>query len=333
MSPLSVKYGWACVALCLLSSFDSSAQDAIATLVPTRWVAGQSLSAERSGRLSGVHSESLAIDLYHRNVDQGISTGGIETSRLQATWNIPKQRSMGESFALTGTIEDDREGNSLQRFRLVLGGFSKIRLDNDRFILGGVRIGYGQRNWLNQGIWDSQYLANPAQPVLAESGEGRLENTNGYLETGLELGMMSRRWTVAYAMQNTPVDQGFYAYTTDAYTTQHRVLLAHRTSFQMGPIPFKSLSWMEWQRQGPASFGTVGTSLEFQIGEDSRLTEFKSASAIGAGLLYRTTGQLSPVVSCNFLRKYTVWLAPDWGIGPLNVQTGWTVGGRFVLSS
>ena len=333
MSRLSAKYGWVCVGLGLLSAPESSAQDAIAPLVPARWVAGQSLATERSGRLSGVQSEFLGIDLYHRNVDQGISSGGFETSRLHATWNIPKRRSVGESFALTGTIEDDREGNALQRFRIVLGGFSKIRVDNDRFIVGGVRIGYGQRNWLNQGIWDSQYLANPAQPALAESGEGRMENTNGYLETGLELGMMSSRWTVAYAMQNAPVDQGFYAYTADPYTTQHRILLAHRTEFQMGSIPFKSLSWLEWQRQGPTSFGTVGTSLEFQIGEDSRLTELKSASAIGAGVLYRTTGQLSPLVSCNFLRKYTVWLAPDWGVGPLNVQTGWTVGGRFVLSS
>lgn len=296
-----------------------------------RWVAGQSFTRERSGRLNGRQTEFVALDVYRRAVDQGIASGSLETSRIQATWNLPSKKTSGESIGFSCAIEDDRLGAAVQRFRVALGGHTKLRIDQDLYALAGLRLGYGQRNWLNPGIWDSQYLANPAQPELAESGEGRLEETSGYLETGLELGLVSRQWTVAYSWQNAPVDQGFYVYSSNRYTAQHRLLMVHRKQFNSGNLPLRSLSWVEVQRQGPASVAAIGTSLEFTIGQDSQLTELKSASAIGIGMLYRSTRQLSPVVSCNFLRKYTFWLAPDWGVGADYVQTGWSVGGRFVL--
>lgn len=331
MSPLCVRKRVILTAICVTWGTLCTAQDALASLLPMRWVAGQSFTRENKGRLSGGYSNYAALDVYRRAVDQGVASGSLETSRIQATWILPKRSSVGETFGFTCTIEDDRLGASVQRFRAAIGGHSKIRIDQDFYLLGGLRLGYGQRNWLNPGIWDSQYLANPAQPELAESGEGRLEETKGYLETGLELGLMGKLWTVAYSLQNTPVDQGFYVYTTDRYTTQHRLLLAHRTQFDMAGSPLRNLSWIEAQRQGPSSVTTIGTTVEFTIGQDSQLTELKSASAIGVGMLYRSTRQLSPVLSCNFLRNYTVWLAPDWGVGADYVQTGWSVGGRFVL--
>lgn len=295
-----------------------------------RWVAGQSFGRE-GGRLNGGQTEYVALDVYRRAVDQGIASGRLETSRVQATWNLPKKRSGGESIGFSCAIEDDQLSSAVQRFRIAFGGHTKVRIDQDLYALGGLRMGYGQRNWLNPGIWDSQYMANPAQPELAESGEGRLEETKGYLETGLELGVMTRQWTVAYAWQNAPVDHGFYVYSSDGYTAQHRLLVALRTQFGPASTPLRGLHWVEVQRQGPASIAAIGTSLEFIIGQDSQLTELKSASAIGIGILFRSTRQLSPVVSYNFLRKYTFWLAPDWGVGADFVQTGWSVGGRIVL--
>lgn len=330
MSPLCVKKSWLLVILGLSLGTLCTAQDAVASLLPMRWVAGQSFGRE-GGRLHGGQIEYMALDVYRRAVDQGIASGNLETSRIQATWNLPSRRTGGESIGFSCAIEDDRLGSAIQRFRIALGGHTKVQLDQDLFALVGLRMGYGQRNWLNPGIWDSQFLANPALPELADSGEGRLEETNRYLETGLELGVMTQQWTVAYAWQNAPVDHGFYAYSTDLYTAQHRLLVAHRTQFRWGNTPLRSLSWVEVQRQGPAGISAIGTSLEFTIGQDSQLTELKSASAIGIGMLYRSTRQLSPVVSCNFLRKYTLWLAPDWGVGADYVQTGWTVGGRFKL--
>ncbi len=97
-------------------------------------------------------------------------------------------------------------------------------------------------------------------------------------------------------------------------------------------FPLRNLSWLEMERQAGAQLLSIGTMLTMSIGEDSKFTELKSATHIGLGAIYRSTGQLAPVVSCQFERNWTCWIAPEMAVGLTSIRSGWNAGMRVHLN-
>lgn len=315
--------------LFVLCNTNAQSQDALSCLVPARMGSGQAIWTAEGQAFRLQQAPSLTFDLYHRKVEQGLPDSQFKNSRLQATWSVPSKRGFkGTASGITGLVEDDREGQALQRFRLLIGGFKKIKIAQASHLTGAIQLGYGLRTWRNQGIWDSQYLINPVQPELAESGEGILQNNQHYLEAGTELTFQTYAWSVAYRVLHAPVDQGFFRYSKDPYALRHSALVSWRKVLHVRNATMQGLLWSEIERHGGAMALSTGAMLEQTFGQDSRLTDFKSATAVALGLIYRHTGQLAPIVSVRFQRRWTCWLAPEWSVTAQGISTGWSAGFR-----
>jgi hypothetical protein len=308
----------------------ATGQDAISCLIPARWAAGQTVNGPSVTGLQRSLSPRLTFDVTHRAISLGIANSDYSTSRAYVNYAVP-ERSGGGEFGWTGTIEDDREGQAFQRLRLVAGGYKKVQIAPKRFLTAALHLGYGRRAWRNMGIWDSQFLQNPAAPELAESGESSGADPQHYLETGLELAYQSQQATAAYRMLHAPVDQGFFAYTEDSYTLRHTVFLSRWQDIETGGVPLRNLTWVEWEGQAGARLASIGTLFTTTLGEDSQFTELKSAMRIGLGAIYRSTRQVAPVFSCQFDRRWTVWLAPEIAVGSESIRSGWNAGMRVQL--
>ena len=317
----------------ILGSPCVQSQDALSCLIPARFGSGQAIWTAQGQTIRLQQAPSLTFDLYHRNVDQGVPNSQFKNSRLQVNWTVPSKRgSKGTASGITGLLEDDREGQALQRFRLLVGGFKKIRIGQTSHLTGAIQLGYGLRTWRNQGLWDSQYMSNPVEPALAESGESILQNNQHYLEAGTELTFQTTAWSAAYRVLHAPVDQGFFKYSKDPYALRHSALVAWRPAIPLRNTVMQGLVWSEIERHGGAMALSTGAMVEQTFGQDSRLTDLKSATAVALGLVYRHTGQLAPIVSVRFQRRWTCWLAPDWRVGSAGISTGWSAGFRSQIS-
>ena len=94
----------------------------------------------------------------------------------------------------------------------------------------------------------------------------------------------------------------------------------------------RNLSWLEMERQAGAQLLSLGTMFTVSVGEDSQFTDLKSATRIGLGAVYRSTGQIAPVLSCQFERRWTCWVAPEMAVGINSIRSGWNAGMRVQLN-
>ncbi len=308
-------------------------QDAASSLMPARMGSGQAIWAAGGGLANRSNSPAMLFDLVHQQVNQGVGEDGFQTSRLQLSWHFPeKHGNPGEATGILCLIEDDKEGTALQRFRLLAGGFKRIQINRSDFLTGAIQLGFGQRIWKNQGVWDSQYLLNPVQPLTEESGEALFQDRATHFEVGGELTYQAKNWTAAYRLLHAPVNQGFFRHSKDAYAIRHTVLASWYSDFKWQNTLFRSLCWTEIERQGTAMLWSTGAMLEREFGEDSRFTDNRSSTIVALGLVYRNTGQLAPIMSIRFQRRWTCWVAPEWSIGAQSINSGWSAGIRGQLS-
>ncbi|MDA0913477.1 MAG: hypothetical protein O3B11_06575 [Bacteroidetes bacterium] len=313
----------------VVSSFH--AQDAISCLVPARWAGGQSVISHYSTTQNRHQLSSLTFDLQHRKVDQGIANSAFETSKIQIYSVLPDRNGYGGSHVIFGTIEHDVEGEFLKRFRAVTGAFKRIALTHDTFVSGGIHLGYGMRTWRNLGVWDSQYLLNPITPELEESGENILLDQKHYLESGVEIGYQSSLFGISYRAVHAPVNQSLFRYQKDPYAFRHTVLALGQFDIETSRNTWKCVVWGEFERQSGAQLFSMGSLLQYGLGYDTRLSDAGSSTLIGIGAVYRNTGQIAPIFSCQFQRQWTCWIAPDVAVGPTNINTGWTAGVRSFI--
>jgi len=327
----NIQHGAAAVVVALACSTSMQGQDALSCLIPARWATGQAISAPSSQGFQRSLVPKLTVDLSHRNIDLGLVNTPFQTSRLHVNYAIPERSGNGE-VGWMGQIEDDREGESLQRLRIVAGAYKKVKLDRNRYFSAALQLGYGRRAWRNSGLWDSQFLQNPVAPELAESGESSAIGATNYLETGIELGFQSLQFTAVYRALHAPVDQGFFRYTEDPYALRHTVMLSRHQEILGASFPMRNLSWLEMERQAGAQLLSLGTMFTVSVGEDSQFTDLKSATRIGLGAVYRSTGQIAPVLSCQFERRWTCWVAPEMAVGINSIRSGWNAGMRVQLN-
>ena len=139
-------------ALALLLSFCSlsmQGQDALSCLIPARWSAGQAVSARALSGFQQSLLPKLTVDLSHRNIDLGLVNSPFQTSRLHLTYAIP-ERSGGGEAGWTGQLEDDREGESLQRLRIVGWGLQEGSIGEESFLFSRPSLGIWPENLAKQ---------------------------------------------------------------------------------------------------------------------------------------------------------------------------------------
>lgn len=303
------------------------AQDAPSPLLPGRLEGGGTLWThdELVGRW---HAQSTGlIDLNYASTTL-LSGATCETNRLEGSWSltdaglnsllnemgIRRGRSGQGIWTISGQIEDVNEADVLQRTRLTFAMARSVQLSPAWKLRMALHGGKGWRRWMGNGIWDSQYLANPVDPASAPSGEFEISEARSYMEGGFELGLSGATTRLSYRMLHLPFNQSLLQHldASDPYAIRHSLLVSTRQ-----PITdfFESTGWVLTEFQAGARLLSVGAAAAWTFGEDSYFTGFRSATVVSGGLVYRTTGHLNPLVHIAFKRKWMAWFAPQVPIG------------------
>lgn len=310
---------WFANALLLLVATAATAQDAPSYLLPGRLGAGATLWAH-DAVVGKWHGQSTGlVDVQYASVTL-LSGAQCTTNRLAGSWTLTDaglnillgRRDGGQGeWTLMGQIEDSNEADVLQRTRLTFALGRSVRLSPAWGLRLALHGGKGWRRWMADGIWDSQYLLNPVDPASAASGEIELTDAQSYLEGGFELGLNGAHSRLSYRWLHLPTNQSLLD-ARDPYTVRHSFLATTRHEVQQD---LEATGWAAFETQGGARLLTLGAAAAMAFGEDSQITGHLAATVVSAGLVYRSTGHLSPLVHVAWKRRWIVWLAPDVAIG------------------
>lgn len=316
---------WFANALLLLAATAGAAQDAPSYLLPGRLGAGATLWTHDAVNGTWKGPSTGLVDVQYASATL-LSGAVCATNRLAGSWTLTDAglralaggRRRGPAGAgewtVMGQIEDATEAGVLQRTRLTFALGRTVRLSRDWGLRLALHGGRGWRRWMADGIWDSQYLANPADPAAAASGETEFTDSRAYLEGGFEIGLNGATSRLSYRWLNLPANQTLldHAGAVDAYTVRHAFLATTRRALA---DHLEGTAWAGFETQGGARLVTVGAAGAWAFGEDSQVTGFQAATVFSAGLVYRSTGHLSPLVHVAWKRRWIVWLAPDVAVG------------------
>ena len=313
---------WFANVLLLLVAASATAQDAPSYLLPGRLGAGATLWAH-DAVVGKWHGQSTGlVDVQYASVTL-LSGATCTTNRLAGSWTLTDaglntllgRRGGGRgTWTLMGQIEDHNEADVLQRTRLTFALGRSVQLNPSWEMRLALHGGKGWRRWMADGIWDSQYLANPVDPASAASGEIELTDSRSYFEGGFELGLNGAHSRLAYRWLHLPSNQSLLGHdgALDPYTVRHSFLATTRHEVQQD---LEATGWAAFETQGGARLLTLGAAAAWAFGEDSQITGHHAATVVSAGLVYRSTGHLSPLVHVAWKRRWIVWLAPDVAVG------------------
>lgn len=312
---------WFVNTLCLLAFATAAAQDAPSYHLPGRLGAGTTQWTQRpvAGKW---HAQSVGlVDVQYASTTL-LSGAVCVTNRIAGSWTITDaglsnllnkgrgtRRMAGQGeWTLMAQFEDSDEAGVLQRTRLTAALARSVQVSPTWGLRLAFHAGWGARRWGMQGIWDSQYVANPVDPGSAASGEAVYAGSRSYFEGGFELGAVAPRAAIAYRLLHVPANQSLLDGSSDPYTSRHSVLATTRFPVADG---VEATGWAEIEMQGGARMLTVGAAGVWTFGEDSYFTGARAATVVSGGLTYRTTGHLSPLLHVAWKRRWVVWLAPD----------------------
>jgi hypothetical protein len=333
--------------LALALSSVSWAQDAPSYLLPGRLEAGNTLWTHDLA--AGTWSSQTAglIDLQYQSTTL-LSGSECITNRMAGSWIVTdaglsnilsaagmrrRMSSARGQWMVMGQLEDGNDAGVIQRTRLTLALGRSIQVSPNLNLRLAFHAGKGWRRWTGGGIWDSQYLSNPVDPAAANSGESVLLDSRSYAEGGFELGASTASTRLSYRILHLPSNQSLLnqSNSDDRYTSRHSLLASTRHALQDG---IEGLGWVAFEYQGGAKLMTAGVAAAWTMGEDSYFTGFKSATVVSGGLIYRTTGHLSPMVHVAWKRQWILWLAPDLPVRPPNgraAESGMQLGLRAII--
>ena len=312
---------WFANASLLLVATSAWAQDAPSYLLPGRLGAGATLWThdQIAGKWKG--ASTGLVDVQYASTTL-LSGAQCVTNRLAGSWTLTdaglnsllgRRRAFGQGeWTVMGQIEDANEADVLQRTRLVFALGRTVRLSPDWGMRVALHGGKGWRRWNATGIWDSQYLANPVDPASAASGETPLADARSYFEGGFEVGLNGTHARWSYRWLHLPTNQGLLIGSADPYPIRHSFLAT--TRYELAER-VEGTGWAAFETQGGARLLTLGAAAAWTFGEDSYITGFNAATVVSAGLVYRSTGHLSPLVHVAWKRRWIVWLAPDMAVG------------------
>lgn len=317
------------------------AQDAPSYLLPGRLGAGQTLWTH-DANAGKWHSQSIGLIDVQYAATTLLSGAECVTNRIAGSWTITdagvatllanaggKRRIAGQgSWTVVGLFEDADDAGVVRRTRFVAAVGRTVQLSPTWGLRLALHGGRGSRRWGEQGIWDSQYVANPLDPASAGSGETPVLGVRSYLEGGFELGLIAPTVKLSYRLLHVPSNQSLLDASEDPYSSRHSFLGTVRKSVA---DQVEATGWAEFETQGGARLFTVGAAGAWTFGEDSYYTGFKAATLVSGGLVYRSTGHLSPLMHVAWKRRYMVWVAPDIPVGARAAASGLHIGLRARL--
>ncbi len=312
---------WFVNALCCLAFATAGAQDAPSYHLPGRLGAGTTQWTHRPVAGKWNRQSVGLVDVQY--VSTTLLSGAVcVTNRIAGSWTLTDaglsnllnrgsgtRRATGRGeWTVVAQFEDSDEAGVLQRTRLTTALARSVQLSPTWGVRLALHAGRGARRWGSQGIWDSQYVANPVDPASAASGETAYTDSRSYFEGGFELGAVAPRAAVSYRWLHVPANQSLLAESSDPYTIRHSVL---GTTHWAATDNVEAKGWAEIEVQGGARLLTIGAAGAWTFGEDSYFTGMRAATVVSGGLTYRTTGHLSPLLHVAWKRRWVVWVAPD----------------------
>ncbi len=302
-----------------LISFISSAQD---ISLSQAW----NMPMLGNPAMTGSFDPDYRIGLSHRN--QWASIGSpFNTSTAMGEAKLLQKQS---GFVGVGAfIHQDKAGTSkLGTFEAIGTGSYNLKVGAKDFFSAGLALGYRQRSISVDGLkWDSQFNGIGHDPTI-DSGENFANQQSSSIDAGLGLFWKHRKkqeYDIGYAAWHYFQDQGFLSDTNDP------TLLRQQFNFnwikKYGPV--EVVYSLTATKQGGAFTGLIGARGKYRIGSDSRYTTANTSSAVIAGVYYRNSDAIIPMIGYEFERKIQAFVSYDITVSSLseaNVRRGgWEV--------
>ncbi|NNE55270.1 MAG: type IX secretion system membrane protein PorP/SprF, partial [Flavobacteriales bacterium] len=135
----------------------------------------------------------------------------------------------------------------------------------------------------------------------------------------------NRNYSIGYSLWHYGQPHGFLGVGDDKLYFRH-VLHGHYKK-QWKHIDMRFIGKTEIQ--SGALEASIGIEGKYRFGADSKYTDYRTSSALIAGLYYRNADNLTPVIGFDYKRLLTAWISYDVNVSPLNQATafrgGWEI--------
>jgi type IX secretion system PorP/SprF family membrane protein len=262
------------------------------------------------------------------------SSMGNPYRSMVAAFDMPllKEKKKLGYLGLGGYFFSDKAGDSklgTTSFNLSLSAI--VPLDEQNTLSTGFNFGYGQRSASITNLqWPGQYNGQTYDPGIA-SNEANLFNSFTFFDmsTGVHYQFLKNNGNIqgkdifrinagiAYFHLNQP-NQKFYSGAADPL--YGKIVLNALGRFDIPQTKIGIVPSMVYVIQGPAREMDLGASIRYKVSEGTKVTGFKTESAISGGVLYRVNDAIIPQLLLEFA-NFGIGLSYDVNISSLSTAT------------
>ncbi len=267
-------------------------------------------------------NNDLRAGMHYRK--QWASSGsGYGTQGFSAEKRInAKEPHTGWSGGLA--LLNDQAGKAqIRTLSVLISAAYRLPLTSDGIFSAGLQTGYRQRSLDVAGLaWDAQYNGYEYDPSLSTQenfSEGLVErNMDAAFGLSWNQVLPSIEYTVGYSLRHFGQNQSLSGQYRDALTPlnilsgsaiQHKKVIRWKSDIQIS-------------RQGKANEWIVGISGIYQLGSDSRYTDFQRSSFVQAGLFYRVGESLIPTILFDWKHQVSAVVSYDLPLSGVTRITG-----------
>ena len=280
--------------------------------------------------LTGVIEQDYRASIGYRNQWASIGNSFRTTS---AAFDMPMLRKRGSQnqLGVGGYVLSDKAGKSSMGLLQASGSVSYLLGMNDyNSFSTGIQVAYAERSIdLNGLAWDSQYNGVGYDPLLPTM-EQFANDKRSYVDFSLGLLWKHEKnlnYSLGYSLWHYGQPQGFLNGRTDRLFMRHVLHASLENSWKYVDV----VSRLKTEVQSGALEFTGGFEVKYRTGTDSRYTDYRTSSAVMAGLYYRVGDALTPMVGYEFRRMVYACFSYDINVSRLNSATMYQGGWEFHL--
>jgi type IX secretion system PorP/SprF family membrane protein len=266
--------------------------------------------------------EDIRAGLHYRK-QWATSGSGYGTQAFAAEKRINrKEADKGWSGSLS-MLNDQAGKAQIRTLSILLGSAYRMPLSSNGVFSAGIQAGYRQRSLDLAGLaWDAQYNGYEYDPSLSNQENYAEEPVERNMDAAIGLCwhqvLPGLEYNIGYSVRHFGQNQSLSGYYRDVLSPLNILAASaiHRD---------KALGWkgdIQINRQGKANQLILGLSGIYQIGSDSRYTDFQRASSLQAGLFYRLGESVIPMIIFDWKRQVSAAISYDLPLSGVNRITG-----------
>lgn len=270
------------------------------------------------------------------------SSMGNPFRSMVASFDMPflKEKQKLAYLGAGGYFLSDKAGDSkLGTTAANLSVSAIVPLNEHNSLSTGFNFGYGQRSATIADLqWPGQYNGQTYDPGIS-SNEANLFGSFSFFDisTGVYYQFIKSTGNIqgkdilkinagaAYFHINQP-NHTFYSGASDPL--HGKIILSALVRYDLPETKFGIVPSAVYMSQGPAQEMNVGATVRYRISEATKITGFKTESAISGGVLFRANDAIIPQVILEYA-NFTVGISYDVTISSLSHTTK---GGGFEIS-